>query len=102
MYNLPNKTTDIPGGKISWIKKIEEDEFRKVFSDPFKIIKDSTVQWFQSIIYRKILATNTLLYKIKLIGDPKCTFCTKTDETIEHLLWKCECVKQSLSKTMSA
>ena len=30
-----------------------------------------------------------------LIGDPKLTFCTKTDEIIEQLLWECECVKQS-------
>ena len=44
-------------------------------------------------IYHTILATNTLSYKIKLIGDPKCTFCTKTDEAIEHLLWKRERVK---------
>ena len=42
----------------------------------------------------KILATDTILYKIKLIGDPKCTFCNKTDGTSEHLLWECECVKR--------
>ena len=58
-----------------------------IFSDPFKITKDSAVQWFQSRINHKLLATNTYLYKIKLIGDPKYTFCNKTDEIIEHLLW---------------
>ena len=49
----------------------------------------------------KILATNTFLYKIKLIGDPKCTFCNKTDETIEHLLWECDHVKSFLNETIS-
>ena len=37
---------------------------------------------------------------MKLIGDPKCTFCNKTDESIEHLLWECECVKRFLNKTI--
>ena len=64
-----------------------------------------TVQFtcFQSRINHnhKILDTNTLLYKIKLIGGPKCTFCNKTDETIEHLLWECECVKRFLNETIS-
>ena len=73
----------------------------KIFSDPFKITKDTTVQWFQSRINHKILATNTYLYKIKLIGDPKCTFWNKTDETIEHLLWECEHVKSFLNETIS-
>ena len=102
MYNLLNKTTDIPPGKISWTKnyKFEEDEWGKIFSGQFKITKDSTVQWFQSRINHKILATNTLLYKMKLIEDPKCTFCTKRDETIEHLLWECECVKRFLNETI--
>ena len=55
MYNLLNKTTDIPAGKIFWTKKykFEEDEWGKIFSDPFKITKDSTVQWFQSRINHK-------------------------------------------------
>ena len=45
--------------------------------------------------------TNTLLYKIKLIGDPKCTFCNKTDKILEHLVWECECVKRFLNETIS-
>ena len=40
--------------------KYEEDKRGKIFSSPFKITKDSTVQWFQSRINHKILATNTL------------------------------------------
>ena len=103
MYNLLNKTTDVTSGKISWNKKykFEDEEWGKIFSDPFKITKDSTVQWFQSSINHQILATNTHLYKIKLIGDPKCTFCNKTDETIEHRLWECEHVKSFLNETIS-
>ena len=66
MYNLLSKTTDIRARKISWTKtyKFEEDEFGKIFSDPFKITKDSTVQWFQCRINHKILQ-QTLYYKKK-------------------------------------
>ena len=50
MYNLLNKTTDIPAGKISWTKNInlKKTSGGELFSDPFKITKDSTVQWFKS------------------------------------------------------
>ena len=66
MYNLLNKTTYIPTVKISWNKKYKfEDEWGKIFSNPFKINKDSTVQWCQSRINRKTLATNNLFYKIR-------------------------------------
>ena len=37
---------------------------------------------------------------MKLIGDSKCTFCNKTDETIGHLLWECECVERFLNETI--
>ena len=65
MYNLLNKTTDIPTRKISWTNKykFEEDEWGEIFSGPFKITKDSTVQWFQSRINHKILATNIFYTK---------------------------------------
>ena len=53
MYNLLNKTTDINTGKISWNKKykFEEDEWGKIFSDPFKINKGSKVQYSNKSLY---------------------------------------------------
>ena len=88
IYNLLNKKADIPSGKDSWNKNINLKKMsgKIFFSDPFKIAKDNTGKWSQSIINHKNLATNTFLYTIILIGDPKCTFCTKTGEYIEHLL----------------
>ena len=73
MYNLLNITTDIPSEKISWNKKykFEDEEWGKIFSDPFKITKDSTVQWFQSRINHKILATNTLFIQNQTYWRPK-------------------------------
>ena len=59
IYNLLNKATDIPAGKSLGIKKYkfeEEEEWGKLFSYPFKITKDSSVQWFQSSINHTILS----------------------------------------------
>ena len=63
MYNLQNKTTDIHSGKSLGIKNtnLKKKNAEKIFSDPFKITKDSTVQWFKSRINHKILA-KTLIY----------------------------------------
>ena len=65
------------------------------------ITKDSTVQWFQTRINHKSLATNTFLCKIKLTNNSKCTFCSLVDETIEHLYWKCEYVNKFLKEAIT-
>ena len=35
------------------------------------------------------MRTNKLLYKIKVSQEKKCTFCTDSIETIEHIFWTC-------------
>ena len=92
-----------PGGKISWNKKykFEDNEWKKIYIEPFKITKDSTIQWFQTRINHKILATNTFLCKIKVTNDSRCTFCSLVDETIEHLFWEFECVGKFLNEAIT-
>lgn len=103
MYKILNENKDPPSGKISWGKKynFDEEEWKKIFREPFIITKDYTIQWFQTRINHKILATNTFLYKIKLTNNPKCTFCSQVDETIEHLFWECEYVNKFLMDVIS-
>ena len=51
MNNLLNKTTDIPLEKSLQLKNIDlKKTSGEIFSGPFKITKDSTVQRFQSRI----------------------------------------------------
>lgn len=103
MYKILNENKDPPSGKISWGKKynFDEEEWKKIFREPFIITKDYTIQWFQTRINHKILATNTFLYKIKLTNNPKCTFCSQVDETIEHIFWECEYVNKFLMDVIS-
>ena len=60
---------------------------------PFKITKDSRIQWFQIRIIHRIIGTNYYLHKIKYNDNPLCTFCKNENETIEHLFWQCSFVK---------
>ena len=59
------------------------------------------MQWFQTRINHKILATNKFLCKIKVTNDPKCSFCAISEETIEHLLWECNYVKDFLHEAIN-
>ena len=45
---LTKQQTSPPEKFLGIIYKFEEEEWGKIFSDPFKITKNSTVQWFQS------------------------------------------------------
>ena len=85
MYNLLNKNNEPPNGKIYWNKKykFEDNEWKNIYREPFKITKDSTIQWFQTRINHKILATNTFLCNIKVTNDSRCTFGSLADETIK-------------------
>ena len=38
----------------------------------------------------RILGTNSLLCKMGLKNDNKCSFCSREKETIKHLFWDCK------------
>ena len=57
---------------------------------PFIVTNNTKLQWLQYRINHRILATNSFLFKIKVVENPYCTFCHEELETIEHLLWNCE------------
>ena len=67
MFKLLSENNDTPTGKIAWNKKyrFDENEWKIIYTESFKITKDSTFQWFQTRINHNILATNTFLCKIK-------------------------------------
>ena len=56
MYKLLSENNDTPTGKISWNKKyrFDENEWKIIYTGPFKLTKDSTVQLFQTRINHKI------------------------------------------------
>ena len=65
----------------------------KIFQIPFKINKDSMLQWFQTRINHRILGTNCLLKKMKIKDTNLCSYCHKEPETLIHLFFDCPVVK---------
>lgn len=92
MYYLLNKKHETPTGQNTWNKlyNIPEKEWKNIHKFPFKITKYPALQWFQISINHNILVTNKTLFKMKIKNDALCTFCQSSDESIVHLLWKCE------------
>ena len=48
----------------------------------------SNLQWFQTRINHRILATRRFLHKIKIKDNSHCLYC-KQEETLTHMLWSC-------------
>ena len=48
MYKVLNENNESPSGKISWNKKynLDDNEWKKIYKEPFIITKNSTFQWF--------------------------------------------------------
>ena len=54
-------------------------------------------------LVQRILSTNTLLVKIKIQQDDKCSFCNSVPETLIHLFWSCPLIQtfwQSLQELL--
>lgn len=87
MYIILNHNTETATGRVTWSKIYDFDDiaWNDIYLWPFKITKDTTLQWFQTRINHNILATNNFLHRIKYIKDPRCSFCAKEPENIRHL-----------------
>ena len=100
MYSILIKNDVIPTGQKKWsnIIDIEETQWREIFSLPFKLTRNTKLQWLQFRINHYILVTNKYLKKINVVDDPNCTFCKDEVETIEHLLWNCDITQNFLEE----
>ena len=65
-------------------------EWNKTFSLPFKITRDTNLRWFQVRINYRILGTNNLLFKMNIRVNDLYTFRLNEKETIKHLFLNCE------------
>ena len=102
MRNILNSDIRNPACKIKWSNVLNiqptEKEWKQIFSLPFLITNDTSIQWFQYRINHRILGTNQLLCKMKIKDNPNCTFCRNGEESIEHLFWDCPVVNTLLQK----
>ena len=99
MYNvLCSKQKDKPTCIDRWENKVvlQEKDWKKIFSLPFKTTCETKLQWFQYRINHYIIGTNVLLHKINSSSSPLCQFCETENETVEHIFWECEKIQDLL------
>lgn len=68
---------------------ISRDTWADLFRLPFVLKLSNAEKEFQYKITHGYLATNKLLYHMKLIDSPRCNFCHLYDQTIKHMFWDC-------------
>ena len=68
------------------------DEWKKYNSIPFNCL-NTTLTWFQYRLIHRIIATNKFIYKIHYVKSNTCTFCSTEPETLQHLFYDCQIVK---------
>lgn len=88
----PSKADD------KWKEKLNEDiKFEEYYLAQYNSLKfDSTLRAFQYKINNRILATNSLLYKMSISPYDLCDFCFTSSETIEHFFWECMDIRNIL------
>ena len=64
---------------------VEKINLCKVYQLPFIVTKETKLMMFQYKIIHRILPTNSLLYKMKIVDSPTCPFCPPEIYTIWHL-----------------
>ena len=82
--------------KTNWNKYINIDtniNWKKINIIPFESTTDSKYRWFQYRIIHRIICTNKLLYKMKILQSPLCTFCKSFDESIFHIFCECDIIQ---------
>ena len=78
-----------------WITKINDQNFdiKIAFETLHKYLKGTVLKAFQYKLLHRILPTNRSLYKMGIINYNCCHFCRTHVESIEHLFFECNDVK---------
>ena len=85
-FKVKNKLSNIFGNLEDW-------QWENIYSLPRESVKDNRIKEFQYKILFRYIGTNRLLYKIGKLPSPSCSFCFMFEETIEHIFYQCNYVK---------
>ena len=64
------------------------EDWSFIYCIPFSVTKDTKLQDFQYKLIHRILITNSFLCKCGLKETELCTFCTETKESLVHIFWE--------------
>ncbi len=72
--------------KYNETHNLDKNKWKYVYILPHVILHDNKIIEMQFKILHRIIATNTLLYKIGKINSPTCQFCQMHFQSIEHVV----------------
>ena len=64
-------------------------DWQNIYLLPGYTTIDTSTRVFQYKILNRILYTNKILFKMKLVASPMCTFCHDHEESLEYLFFYC-------------
>ena len=73
---------------------LEEVDLKKLLVDINRTQETAKLKSFQYRLLMRSVITNIQLCNWRIIDTKLCTFCESYNETIRHLLYECECVKE--------
>lgn len=90
-YKIFNSVHSVPTGKLKWEQQdVMLEDWNNIYKLPYKVTKNTKLQWLQFRILHYILTTNSNLCKFGIVNSPMCTLCNSERETIIHLMWECQ------------
>ena len=98
-YNILLDNSAVSLGQKKWndIFEFDKSTWKNIYTIPFKVTRQSSLQWFQYRINQHILTTNSYIYRAGIVNSPYCNRCETEIETIEHALWECDFVQNFLN-----
>lgn len=107
IYKAMQPVGQYPNSLQKWTNEIADKtepnffQHKSIYDIIYKFTKDPKLIWFQYRINHRILATNYLLKKMKIINEDMCTFCQGEQETLTHLFFECEIITQFWTQLQS-
>jgi hypothetical protein len=79
--------------EIKWNNEIPNLDWRYIYQMPFLSTIDAKLRSFQIKFTNRIIPTNKLLFKQKIVNSTLCDFCCRDTETIKHMYYDCQHVQ---------
>ena len=103
LHNIQQKTqiTIDNSTEMKWKKQLnlkENTDWRIIYTIPLKSTIDTYLRNFQYKFLSRIVPTNKFLTKCGLKACSLCEFCQSNIETIDHLFWECNYIKELWTK----
>ena len=95
-YQILTDNQSTPTSQGKWQNELNIDDlypWKKIYSLPYKLTNHTNIRWFQYRLTHRILSTNKFLTKIGIKQDSLCSFCKLHPETLSHIFWNCDTVK---------